>query len=422
VTFREVLSRRGERLYLEEVPVARLAEEFDTPLYAYSQGALAERAERFDRAFARIPHLIAYSIKANMNLAIAHLFVSHGFGIDVTSRGELERALRVGAEPSKIVFSGPGKRADEIDRALSVGIRMFNLESLEELERVNARARAQGAVAPIAFRLNPDVDPQTHPYIATGLRTSKFGIPIDEAREAYAQAKTLPNVRVIGADYHIGSQITSLGPIREAVSRMRDVVLALRADGHEIEMIDVGGGLGVEYTGRDHPPTPEAYVETIRKQVGDLGATVVIEPGRELTANAGLFISRVLYRKANGERHFVVVDGGMNDYLRPMLYGAEARIETDPLRPGPAAVVDVVGPVCESTDRFAKDRSLPPVQPGDLLVLRDAGAYGFCMSSTYNGRPLVAEVLVHGDRAELVRRRQGVEETWAGERIPGEPS
>jgi diaminopimelate decarboxylase len=299
---------------------------------------------------------------------------------------------------------------------------MFNLESLEELDCIAARARAAGAVAPVAFRINPDVDPQTHPYISTGLRTAKFGIPFEEVRGAYARAKSLPEVRVVGVDFHIGSQITSLDPFREALARMRSTVLNLREDGHTIELIDLGGGLGVEYTGKDHPPSPEAYVDVVREIVGDLGATLVIEPGRPLTANAGILVSKVLYRKVNGERRFVIVDGGMNDYVRPMLYGAHARIETDPLRPGPETRVDVVGPVCESTDRFAQDRPLPPVERGDLLTLRDVGAYGSCMSSTYNGRPLVAEVMVDGDRTELIRRRQTVEETWTGERIPEEAS
>lgn len=420
MSFREVLTRRGDRLHLEDVAVARLAEEFDTPLYAYSRAALVERAERFERAFGNTPHLVAYSIKANLNLAIAHVFTRCGLGIDVTSRGELERALRVGARPENIVFAGAGKRADEIDLALAVGIRMLNLESLEELECVATRARERGTVAPVAFRLNPDIDPQTHPHIATGLRTAKFGIPIEEAREAYARAKALPGIRVVGVDFHIGSQITSLAPFREALGRVRAIVLDLRADGHAIEVIDVGGGLGVEYTGQDRPPTPEDYVGVVRKTVGDLSATVVIEPGRSLTANAGVLISRVLYRKTNGDRRFVIVDGGMNDYLRPMLYGAHTRIETDPLRPGSEAPVDVVGPICESTDRFAEDRLLSPVEPGDLVVLRDVGAYGFCMSSTYNGRPLVAEVLVNGERADLICERQTVEETWARERIPEE--
>jgi diaminopimelate decarboxylase len=422
VSFPEVLTRRGGRLYLEEVPVARLAAEFDTPLYAYSRAALLERAERFQRAFDETPHIVAYSIKANMNLAIAHLFASRGLGIDVTSEGELERALRAGADPARIVFSGVGKRPKEIDRALEAKILLLSVESLEELEEIQERARRRAAVARIAFRLNPDVDSQSHPRIATGLRSSKFGIPIEEAREAYAQARALPNVQVAGVACHIGSQMTSLEPIRDALGKIREVVGMLRREGHSIDLIDAGGGLGVEYTGRDHPPTPEAYVETVRKLVGDLGATVIVEPGRALTANAGILVSRALYRKRNGARRFVVVDAAMNDYIRPPLYGAEPRIETDPLRPGEPEPADVVGPVCETTDRFAKDCPLPPVERGDLVVLRDAGAYGSAMSSGYNGRTLPAEVLVSGGGAELIRRRQTVEESFAAERIPGEAS
>ena len=416
------LNRRGERLYLEDVPVARLVEEFGTPLYAYGRTALRERAERFDAAFGDSSHLVTYAIKANMNLAIVHDFARMGLGFDVTSLGELERALRAGGEPDRILYSGVGKRSDEIDRALQVGIRMINLESLEELERVEERARMLETTAPVAFRLNPDVDPKTHPYIATGLRTSKFGIPIEEAGEAYARAKALPHVRVVGVDCHIGSQITSIEPIRDALVRVRDVVKALRADGHEIEIIDAGGGLGVRYSDDDAPPSPEEYVGAIREILGDLDATLIVEPGRSLVAEAGVFITRVLYRKVNGDRRFAVVDGAMNDLLRPALYQAEMHVETDPLRDGPLVPIDVVGPVCESTDRLAKDRGLPPLEQGDLVVFRDAGAYGFCMASGYNGRPLPAEVWVEGDRVDLIRERQTIEQSWAGERIPGERS
>ncbi len=358
------LNRRGERLYLEDVPVARLVEEFGTPLYAYGRTALRERAERFDAAFGDSSHLVTYAIKANMNLAIVHDFARMGLGFDVTSLGELERALRAGGEPDRILYSGVGKRSDEIDRALQVGIRMINLESLEELERVEERARMLETTAPVAFRLNPDVDPKTHPYIATGLRTSKFGIPIEEAGEAYARAKALPHVRVVGVDCHIGSQITSIEPIRDALVRVRDVVKALRADGHEIEIIDAGGGLGVRYSDDDAPPSPEEYVGAIREILGDLDATLIVEPGRSLVAEAGVFITRVLYRKVNGDRRFAVVDGAMNDLLRPALYQAEMHVETDPLRDGPLVPIDVVGPVCESTDRLAKDRALPPWSRG----------------------------------------------------------
>jgi diaminopimelate decarboxylase len=353
-----------------------------------------------------------------MNLAVVRTFIEHDAGADVTSHGELERALKAGADPTKIVFSGVGKRADEIDLALGADIRMLNLESLEELEAVDERARALGKIAPIAFRLNPDVDPRTHPSISTGLRSAKFGIPIEEAPAAYSQAKSLGNVRAIGVDCHIGSQLTSLDPMRDSLQRIRNMTVALREQGHPLEIVNIGGGLGVEYSGKDHPPTPEAYAQMVIDVLAGLEATLICEPGRSLTAGAGIFVMRALYRKTNAERRFLIVDGGMNDLLRPALYDAKMRIETDPLRSGELLPVDVVGPVCETTDRFAKDLALPPVERADLIVIRDAGAYGFSMSSTYNGRPLVAELMVDGSRVELVRRRQTVEETWTGERIP----
>lgn len=418
MSYREVLTRRDGALFLEEVAIAELASRHGTPLYVYSRSALSERIDRLERAFGSAPHIIAYSIKSNMNLAVVRTLIERGCGVDVTSLGELERALLAGAEPEKIVYSGVGKRADEIDRGLEVGIRMFNVESLDELAMLDARAGALGAVAPVAFRLNPDVDPLTHPKIATGLRTAKFGIPIEEAAKAYSQARSLENVRVVGVDCHIGSQLTSLAPLREALLRLKAAVAALRGEGHSVDLIDVGGGLGVEYSGSDQPPTLEAYAELVLEVVGGLGAVIVCEPGRSLTAAAGVLITRVLYQKDNGSKRFAVLDVGMTDYLRPMLYGAPIRIEPDLLRPGREAQLDLVGPVCETTDRFAKDFRMGPIENGDLLVIRDTGAYGFAMASTYNGRPLAAEVMVQGDRAELVRRRQTFDETWTGERIP----
>ena len=418
MSFAPVLTRRGSDLYLEDVAIAALAAEFGTPLYAYSRSGLIERARRLERAFGSTPHLIAYSVKSNMNLAVVRTVIEQGMGADVTSLGELERALKAGAEPLKIVFSGVGKRADEIDRALQVGVRMFNLESLEELALVDARAGTLGKVAPISFRLNPNVDARTHPKIATGLRTAKFGIPIEDAALAYSHAKSLANIQVVGVDCHIGSQLTSLEPWSDALARLKDVTLALRQQGHAIELIDVGGGLGVEYSGQDAPPTPEAYADLVKETVGGLAATLVCEPGRSITAEAGVFITSALYRKENSERRFLVVDGGMNDLLRPALYDARMRIETDPERAGERLPVDVVGPVCETSDRFAQGLALPPVEPGDRVVIRDAGAYGFAMASGYNGRPLPAEVMVEGSRAELVRRRQSLEESWSGERMP----
>lgn len=415
MSFSEVLGRRGDALCIEDVEVDRLAREYGTPLYVYSRSALRERAGRLRAAFPA-PNLIAYSIKSNMNLAVVRTFVELGCGVDVTSRGELERALEAGADPQQMVYSGVGKRADEIDRALAAGLRMFNVESLDELAMIDARARAADRVAPISFRLNPDVDARTHPKIATGLRTVKFGIPIEEAPAAYAHAKTLSNVEAVGVDCHIGSQLLSLEPLRDALLKVKDAVLALREAGHAISLIDIGGGLGVQYTDDDVPPTPEQYADMALEVVGGLDAALVCEPGRSLTAGAGFLLARVVYQKRNDQKSFVILDAGMNDYVRPAMYGSPIRVETASRRP--AEVVDLVGPVCESTDRFAADLALPAVGNGDVIVFRDVGAYGFCMASTYNGRPLPAEVMVQGSRAELVRRRQEIAETWTGERIP----
>ncbi|MBW2280444.1 MAG: diaminopimelate decarboxylase [Deltaproteobacteria bacterium] len=415
MSFSQTLARRDGALFIEDVPVRDLAEAHGTPLYVYSRAGLLERASRLLAAFGP-DNLVAYSIKSNMNLAVVRTFVDAGCGVDVTSRGELERALRARADPRKIVYSGAGKRPDEIDRGLEAGLRMFNVESLDELAMIDARARAAGVVAPISFRLNPDVDARTHPKIATGLRTVKFGVPIEEAPAAYAHAKTLSNVEVVGVDCHIGSQLLSLEPMRDALLKLKTAVLSLRQAGHEIRLIDIGGGLGVEYQDGDVPPTPEEYADMALEVVGGLGAALVCEPGRSLTAGAGYLVSRVLYQKQNEQKSFVILDAGMNDYVRPAMYGSPVRVETESTRA--SAPVDLVGPVCESTDRFAEGYALPEVSNGDLVVFRDVGAYGFCMASTYNGRPLPAEVMVHGSRVERVRRRQSVEETWTGELQP----
>jgi len=417
MSFAETLTRTFGELWIEGVRVADLAAAHGTPLYVYSRAGLVERAGRLHSAFGDSPHLIAYSIKSNMNLAVVRTFVEQGCGVDVTSRGELERALQAGADPNKLVYSGVGKRADEIDRALSVGLRMFNVESFDELDLIDARGRALGKVAPISFRLNPNVDAKTHPKISTGLRTVKFGIPIEQAGEAYGRAKSLANVAAIGVDCHIGSQLLSLQPLRDALLKVKEAVLALRDAGHAIGLIDLGGGLGVQYQDGDVPPTPEAYAEMALEVVGGLDATLVCEPGRSLTAGAGFLIARVLYQKRNEAKHFVVIDAGMNDYVRPAMYGSPVRVVTET---GKAADsdVDLVGPICESTDKFAGDFALGAVDNGELVVLRDVGAYGFCMASNYNGRPLPAEVMVNGAQTHLVRRRQTLEETWTGESIP----
>ena len=413
----EAFPRRDGCLYAEGLPVADIAAQVGTPVYLYSAGALLHAYDGIDEAFAGRPHLICYSIKANMNLAVVNTLVRRGAGIDVTSRGELFRARAAGADPKKIVYSGVGKRDDEIRAALEEGIKLFNVESRAELRHIDSVAGAMGVRAPIAFRVNPDVDPQTHPYISTGLRTSKFGVPISEAVEAYAEAKALPNVDVIGLDCHIGSQLVSIEPFADALARVANLVVELRGAGHGIEIIDVGGGLGVMYA-EEVPPSPAEYAAAVQGAVGDLDCEIVLEPGRSLTANAGIFVTRVLYTKGSDEKSFVVVDGGMNDLLRPALYGSYQRIEpVGQARPG-VQKGDIVGPVCESGDFFAKDRSFPSVEEGDLVAVRSAGAYGFSMSSNYNGRPRCAEVLVRGDRFAVVRERENLEDLVRGETIP----
>jgi diaminopimelate decarboxylase len=413
----DAFTRQGGELYAEDVPLARIVESVGSPVFVYSATALTSSFDALDRAFGEARHTICYAIKSNMNLAVVRTLVARGAGIDVTSGGELFKALRAGADPQRIVYSGVGKRDDEIDAALEAGIRMFNVESRAELRRIDAVAGARGAVAPISFRVNPDVDPQTHPYISTGLRTSKFGIPIGEAVDAYAEAKALEHVRVIGVDCHIGSQLTKLQPFADALARVKNLVLDLRDAGHAIEVIDVGGGLGVVYDD-ETPPSAAEYGATVADAVGGLGCELVCEPGRSITANAGVFVTRVLYEKHNEDKHFVIVDGAMNDLIRPALYQSFQQIEPVAAPRPQRRVVDVVGPVCESGDFLAKERELPVVERGELLAVRSSGAYGFAMSSQYNGRPRAAEVLVKGDRFAVVRQRERVEDLLHGESIP----
>jgi diaminopimelate decarboxylase len=413
----EAFSRRDDRLYAEDVPIERIAEAAGTPVFVYSASKIAATYDALDAAFAGSPHMVCYAIKANMNLAVVRLLLARGAGIDVTSGGELFRALRAGGDASKFVYSGVGKTDEEIGSALDAGIRQFNVESRAELRRIDAAAETRGAVAPVAFRVNPDVDPETHPYISTGLLTSKFGIPIGEAVEAYAEAKALEHVRVVGVDCHIGSQLTRLQPFSDALGKIRSLVYELRDAGHAIETIDVGGGLGVTY-GDECPPSAEEYASAVLSAVGDLGCEIILEPGRAIMANAGIFVTRVLYEKRNQAKRFVVVDGAMTDLIRPALYDAYQRIE--PVGPprGGSNVVDVVGGVCESSDFLARRRTLPDVERGDLLAVHSAGAYGFAMSSNYNGRRRAAEVMVRGDRFAVVRERETYADTIRGESIP----
>ncbi len=413
----EAFARRAGRLHAEAVPIERIVEAVGTPVFIYSASELAARYDALDAAFSAVPHSICYAIKANMNLAVVRTLVARGCGIDVTSGGELFRALQAGADPRGFVYSGVGKTDAEIDEALDAGIRMFNVESRAELRVIDARAARRGLVAPVSFRVNPDVDPQTHPYISTGLRHSKFGIPIAEAVESYAEAKALEHVRVVGVACHIGSQIVSLDPIVDALRRIRGLVVELRAAGHAIELLDVGGGLGIRYD-RERPPSAAEYGEAVVASVGDLGCELIAEPGRWIAGNSGLFVTRVLYEKYNGEKHFAVVDGAMTELIRPTLYQAYQRIEpVGPPREG-RRVVDVVGPVCESADFLAQQRELPLLERGDLIAVHAAGAYGFAMSSNYNGRRRAAEVLVQGDRFEVVRERDRYGDLIRGESIP----
>jgi len=409
---------RGNELYGEDVPLARIAGEVGTPCYVYSLKTLRRHYRVFDQAFGAAPHLVCYSVKANSNLAVIGAFAKEGSGFDIVSGGELYRCLAAGAEPRKIVFSGIGKTRDEMAYALREGILQFNVESEAELDALDAVAAEVGKKAPIALRVNPDVDPKTHPYISTGLKKSKFGIELGRAPEIYERARMLKHLEVVGVDCHIGSQLTEVAPFRDALARVRGLILDLRARGFQIRTLDFGGGLGITYN-EEAPPEPNDYAATL---LGDgltnLGVTLLLEPGRVLVGNAGILLTRVLYLKTTETKKFVIVDGAMNDLIRPSLYGAFQKIEPVVRSERPAAVVDVVGPVCESGDFFAKDRELAEVEPGELLVLRGAGAYGFVMASNYNARPRSAEVLVDGGRYDVVRARETLSDLVRGESIP----
>ncbi|KAB0677020.1 diaminopimelate decarboxylase [Aureimonas leprariae] len=407
-------------LHAEEVDLPRIAAEIGTPFYCYSTATLTRHYEVFAGAFADIDALVCFAMKANSNQAVIRTLGDLGAGADVVSGGELARALQAGIAPEKIMFSGVGKTADEMDQALHAGILCFNVESEPELELLSARADALGRQAPVSFRINPDIDARTHAKISTGKKSDKFGIDFAKAIEIYARAATLPGIRVSGIDMHIGSQITELEPFDLAFARLAGLVRDLRAAGHAIHHVDLGGGLGVPYRlAEEPPPEPDAYSAIVKRHVRDLDATVIFEPGRLLVANAGILVTKVLYVKEAEAKRFVIVDAAMNDLVRPTLYDAWHDI-----RPVAAAkdadtvVADVVGPVCESGDFLAKDRPLPPVAAGDLLALMTAGAYGAVQSGTYNTRPLVPEVLVKGGSFFAVRPRQRIEDLIGLDRLP----
>ena len=407
---------RGNRLYCEDVPVAEIARKLGTPLYLYSQAALEHNFTVFDRAFQAVPHLVCYSVKANSNLAILALFRRLGGGFDIVSGGELRRVLKAGGDPRKIVFTGVGKEAEEIDLALGRDIFQFNVESAAELGLVEARARALGRVARISLRINPDVDPRTHHYVATGLREHKFGVPMEEAPALYRRARRCRHFEVTGIGFHIGSQITRLEPFVDALARLKELVVSLRDAGLALRHLDLGGGLGITYND-EVPPQPDDYGKAILQAVHDLDCTLLLEPGRVIVGNAGILVTRVLLTKQNRSKTFVVVDAAMNDLIRPSLYGSYHAIQPETLRRRERRTVDVVGPICESGDFLAKDREMPVLRAGELLAVMSAGAYGFVLASNYNSRPRLAEVLVKGKRFKLIRRRETAADLMRGEAL-----
>jgi diaminopimelate decarboxylase len=413
---------RNDELYCENVSVKRICEEVGSPAFIYSRATLERHFKVFYEPFKSVDHLICYSMKACSNLAVIRLFANLGGGVDIVSGGELYRALKAGVDPSRIVYSGVGKKVSEIDEAMAAGILMFNVESEEELTLLNQRAEAAGVCAPVSLRVNPDVDPMTHPYISTGMKKNKFGIQVEKAKELYARARDLKGVNPIGVDCHIGSQLTDLSPFREAVERLGDLIQGLRKDGVDIRYLDVGGGLGIPYD-KEEPPPPGAYGAAILEKVADLGVTLILEPGRVLVGNAGILVTKVLFRKETGVKRFVIVDAAMNDLVRPSLYEAHHSIWNVSRNPAGTSAegrstVDVVGPICESGDFLARSRELDPVANGDLLAVMSAGAYGFSMSSNYNSRPRAAEVLVDGDAFHVIRDRETYDDLIRGERIP----
>ncbi|HBA40954.1 MAG: diaminopimelate decarboxylase [Deltaproteobacteria bacterium RIFCSPLOWO2_02_56_12] len=408
--------RSGE-LFAEGVPVRRIAREVGTPAYIYSLATLKRHYRVFDQAFARLSHLVCFSMKSNSNLAVLRAFVKEGGGFDIVSAGELFRALKAGADPKKIVFSGVGKKKAEIEYALNAGILMFNVESEQELTVLNEVARGVEKKAPISLRVNPDVDPKTHPYISTGMKKSKFGIDIKRSLEVYKRALSLTHLEVIGVDCHIGSQLTTIPPFVDALSRVKVFVEALRKEGARIRYLDLGGGLGIRYKDEE-PPHPEEYAGALIQGLRGLDVTLILEPGRVVVGNAGILVTEVLYLKEGEEKTFVIVDGGMNDLIRPALYGSYQAIRPVVEGKGEMIVADVVGPICESGDFFAKDREIPRPQEGDLLAVMSAGAYGFTMSSNYNSRPRAPEILVDGDNFHVVRKRESFEDLISGETIP----
>jgi len=407
---------RDNQLYAEDSAVKSIVDQFSTPTYIYSRATLEKHWNAFDQAFNGRPHLICYAVKANSNIAVLNVLARLGSGFDIVSVGELERVLAAGGQPEKIVFSGVGKRHDEIRRALEVGIRCFNVEVSTELDRINDIAGDMGLIAKVSIRVNPDVDAQTHPYISTGLKENKFGLAIETAFEEYQRAHKMPHLQVVGLDCHIGSQLTDVQPFVDALDRVLNLLQRLKATGIEIQHLDLGGGLGIRY--RDEtPPSPAQYVNALYQKLGELPYEIILEPGRAIAGNAGILVTKVEYIKATADKNFAIVDAAMNDLMRPALYQAWQEIIAVKLDSSHATrSYDIVGPVCETGDFLGKDRALALAE-GDLLAVRSAGAYGYTMGSNYNSRPSAAEVMVDGDQVHLIGARQSVESLWQSEAL-----
>ena len=411
----QAFTSRDGQLFAEGVALSAIAERFGTPTYVYSRAHIEAQYRAYADALAGMPHLVCFAVKANSNIGVLNVLARLGAGFDIVSSGELERVLAAGGEPSRIVFSGVGKSRDDMRRALEVGVHCFNVESSVELERLQKVAAELGVKAPVSLRVNPDVDAGTHPYISTGLKENKFGIDIEQAEAVYARAAELPNLDVIGVDCHIGSQLTTLEPFLDALDRLLLLVDKLAARGIVIKHLDLGGGLGVQYRD-EQPPLAGEYIAAVRKRLAGRDLSLVFEPGRFIVANAGVLLTQVEYLKHTEHKDFAIVDAAMNDLIRPALY--QAWMDVSPVQPrdGEARNYDLVGPICETGDFLAKDRQLVLAE-GDLLAVRSAGAYGFVMSSNYNTRGRAAEVLVDGDQAFEVRRRESVQELYAGESL-----
>ena len=408
---------KGNELYAEDIPVADIVAAVGSPVFIYSQATFERHYKAFDEAFGQAPHTICYSVKANSNLAILKLIAGLGGGVDIVSGGELFRALKAGIDPRKIVYSGVGKRDDEIEYALRSDILMFNVESEQEIDRINEIAGQVGKKAGIALRVNPNVDPQTHPYITTGLKKAKFGITMEDAIAEYKRAAEMPNLEILGIDCHIGSQLTKVDPFVDSIKKLKELITQLRDMGIELKYLDLGGGLGIQYDAED-PPLPEDYGAAIQAETKDLGLHLIFEPGRNIAGNAGILAAKCLFTKERDDKHFIIIDAGMNDLARPALYGSFHGVQPVVKDQDGMVAADIVGPICETGDFLVKERQVPMFKQGDLMAFMSAGAYGFTMSSNYNSRPRAAEVLVNGNRFAVIRERETVEDLIRGESTP----